>query len=147
MSLAVEYVKRETVNVRVDLDRFEVDIQEQSPEKVILQWGDDDEYPERRDIGQLCYLDRLTGKKYAHVNLLSVCNIRKAAVKKILAAATYMSTEHMGYARNFIDFIDLEFEESCDLISEDDLKKAYVAYTRYLQHRLYLSKIKGAKKT
>ena len=141
MTNTIDYKKRETVNVRVDIDSFEFDIQNQEPEQVILQWGADDAYPERRDIGKLCYLDRLTGKRNAHVNLMSICKTRKLAIKKFLIAAVNMSSEHANYARKFIDFIDQEFGERCNLFIEEDLKKAYIAYTRHLQHLLQLSKV------
>jgi hypothetical protein len=146
MSITIDYKRRQTVNVRVDLDGFELDIKKQSPEQVILQWGADEEYPERCDIGQLCYLDRLQNKKHAHVNISSLCEIRKKSVENILLTAAYMSHEHICYVRIFINFIDQEFGEPCDISNEGDLKSAYISYTKYLQHLLQLSKINISKK-
>lgn len=146
MSMTIDYKRRQTVNVRVDLDSFELDIKKQSAEQVILQWGADEEYPERCDIGQLCYLDRLQSKKHAHVNISSFCEIRKRSVENILWAAAYMSHEHICYIRIFINFIDQEFGEPCDISNEGDLKSAYISYTKYLQHLLQLSKINISKK-
>lgn len=138
---ATNYKRRETVNIRVDTDYFEFDIQEQNTEKVVLQWRADEEYPERRDMGSLCYLDRLSGKKYAQVNTLSLCETRKKAIKKILLAAATMSYEHVSYVRAFINFIDYDYCKPCNLFSENDLKKSYIAYTQHLKHLLQLSKI------
>ncbi|KZZ46918.1 hypothetical protein A3759_06135 [Thalassolituus sp. HI0120] len=137
-----EYVRREVVHIRVDQEDFIERLNEHQAEQVILQWGSESEYPERRDIGQLCYLDRKQTSKFAKVNLTSLCEIRKSHVRKILNSALYRSREHISYMRNFIDYIDFEYHDFCDFDKKLDLKKAYVAYTRHLQHRLNQSKIK-----
>lgn len=135
------YKRRKAVNVRVDCDSFVFKILEESPEEVILQWGADEDSPLRCDIGILCYLDRLASKRYGYVNPLSLCDIRKKSIKKILSAATSVSYDTVRHIRQFINFIDTEINVSCDISNISDLKHCYISYTSHLQHLLQLSRI------